>query len=138
MGSLRRILIVAPLVPWLALSAVLAREHVHESDSADHASVAHSHFAPHSHGGNEVSKLDHDGAEVSDVDEHVVWLDEVGLTEATRSFSPLLVILSTHIEIMPDRLVRVVSSQTRRRFPTVHPESLRRSAPLLPPPSDLI
>jgi len=106
-GSIRRFLIVAPLVPWLALSAVLAREHVHESDSADHASVAHSHFAPHGHSGNEISNHDHDGAEVSDLDEHVVWLDEVGIAEATRSFPPDLLSLPAHIEIVPELLVRV-------------------------------
>jgi hypothetical protein len=107
MGSLRRILIVVPLVPWLALSAVIAREHVHESDSADHASVAHTHFAPHTHNSHEIANPDHDGAEVSDVDEHVVWIDEAGLVEAIRSFAPLLAILSTPIEIVPERLVRV-------------------------------
>jgi len=105
-SSIRRILIVAPLVPWLALSPVLAREHVHESDSADHASVAHSHFAPHDHGGNEISNHDHD-AEVSDLDEHVVWLDEVGIAEASRSFPPVLLILPAHVAIVPELLVRV-------------------------------
>jgi hypothetical protein len=107
MGSLRRILIVAPLVPWLALSAVFAHEHVHESDSADHASIAHSHFAPHSHDGGAITNPGHDGAELSDVDEHVVWIDEAGLVQAPRSFPPPLAIPSTHIEIVPHRLVRV-------------------------------
>ena len=107
MGSIRRILIVAPLVPWLALSAVLAREHVHESDSADHASIAHSHFAPHGQSASEIADHDHDGAEVSDVDEHVVWLDQAGIAEATRSFAPVLLILPAHVEIVPELLVRV-------------------------------
>jgi hypothetical protein len=107
MVSLRRILIVAPLVPWLALSAVFAHQHVHESDSADHASIAHSHFAPHGHDGGQISNHDHDGAEVSDVDEHVVWMDEVGLVQASRSFPPPLAILSPHLEILSQRLVRV-------------------------------
>jgi hypothetical protein len=107
MGSIRRLLIVAPLVPWLALSAVFAHEHVHESDSADHAAVAHSHFAPHGHDAHEIANPDHDGAEFSDVDEHVVWIDEAGLTEATRSFTPILAILSTPIEMVPDRLAGV-------------------------------
>jgi hypothetical protein len=117
MGSPRRILIVAPLVPWLALSAVMARQHVHESDSADHAPVAHSHFAPHSHGDNEISHHDHDGAEVSDLDEHVVWIDEVGVTEATRSFPPLLVVRSTHIDIVPELLVRVAVTPDEATLP---------------------
>ena len=107
MDSIRRLLIVAPLVPWLALSAVIGRPHVHESHSPDHASVAHTHFAPHIHSDHEIANHDHDGAEVSDVDEDVVWIDEVGLAEATRSFPPLLIILSTHLEIVPEPLVRV-------------------------------
>ena len=106
MGSIRRLLVVAPLVPWLALSAVIGREHVHESHAPDHASVAHTHFAPHVRD-HELADHDHDGAEVSDVDEDVVWINQVGLAEATRSFAPLLAILSTHIEIVPERLVRV-------------------------------
>ena len=72
----------------------------------DHASLAHTHFAPHVRD-HESANHDHDGAEVSDVDEDVVWIDQVGLAEATRSFAPLLAILSTHIEIVPERLVRV-------------------------------
>jgi hypothetical protein len=107
MSSIRRILIVASLMPWLALSTVVARQHAHESDSADHAAVVHTHFAPHSHHDNEISHHDHDGAELSDVDEHVVWIDEVGLVQATRSFAPSLVILSTPIAIVPERLVHV-------------------------------
>ena len=107
MGTIRRLLIVAPLVPWLALSAVIGREHVHESHSPDRASVAHTHFAPHNHGNHDVATHDHDGAEVSDVDEDVVWTDQVGLAAARRSFPPLLVILSTNVEIVPERLVRV-------------------------------
>jgi len=106
MGSIRRLLVVAPLVPWLALSAAIGREHVHESHDPDHASVAHIHFAPHTLD-HEIANHGHDGAEVSDVDEDVVWIDQVGLAETTRSFAPLPAILSAHIEIVPERLVRV-------------------------------
>jgi len=107
MGSIRRLLIVAPLVPWLAVSAVVGQQHVHESHSPDHASVAHTHFAPHSHPDHEIANHDHDGAEFSDVDEDVVWLDEVGVAETIRTFLPPLSILPTRIEIVPDRLVHV-------------------------------
>src|SRR5688500_7638794 len=107
MASIRRVLIVAALIPWLALSNVLARQHAHESDSDDHAAVVHTHFAPHSDDGHEISNPDPDRAEVTDPDEHVVWLNQVGLTEITRSFAPLLVILWTPIEIVPERVVRV-------------------------------
>ena len=131
MGPTRRILIIA-LMPWLAVSSVIAREHVHESDSADHASVAHSHFAPHSHGDHEIANPDHDGAEISDIDEHVVWIDEVGLAEATRSFPPPLIILSTHIAIVPERLVHVAVVPDGATLPHGPP---RVSPSLRAPPS---
>src|SRR4029450_8417342 len=99
MPSIRRILIVASLMPWLALSTVVAQQHAHESDSADHVAVVHTHFAPHSHNDKEISPRDHGGAELSDVDGHVIWIDEVGLVQATRSFPPPLVIVSTPIEM---------------------------------------
>ena len=107
MSSIRRILIVASLMPWLSLSTVVAQQHAHESDSADHVAVVHTHFAPHSHSDNEISHRDHDGAELSDVDEHVVWIDEVGVVQAPRSFPPVLLILPAHVEIVPELLVRV-------------------------------
>jgi len=131
MGSIRRLLIAAPLVPWLALSPVFAHEHVHESESADHVSVAHSHFAPHSHEAHEIANPDHDGAEVSDVDEHVVWIDEVGLTETTRSFSPLLAILPAHVEIVSEPLVRVAVIPDEATLPHGPPGV---SPPLRAPP----
>ena len=134
MGSIRRILTVASLVPWLAVSAVLAREHVHESHSDDHPSVAHSHFAPHTQDSHEIFHLDHDGAGVSDVDEDVVWLDEVGLVEATRSYLPLLVMLSTHLEIVLERPVRVAVIPDEATLPHGPP---RVSPSLRAPPSNL-
>jgi hypothetical protein len=132
MGSLRRILIVGPLVPWLALSAVIAREHVHESPAPDRPSVAHTHFAPHGHDGHEIANPDHDGAEVSELDEHVVWIDDVGLVKTTRSFPPLLVILATHIAIVPERLVRVAVIPDEATLPHGPP---RGSLSLRAPPS---
>jgi hypothetical protein len=102
-----RILTVASLVPWLAVSSVIAREHVHESRSAGRPPLAHSHFSPHSHDDHDSFHLDHDGAEVSDVDEDVVWINDVGLAQSPRSFPPALIVVAVSIPIVPDRLVRV-------------------------------
>ena len=134
MAPIRRILIVASLMPWLALSTVLARQHAHESDSGDHVAVVHIHFGPHSHSDNEISHRDHDGAELSDVDEHVVWIDEVGLVQATRSFAPPLVILSTPIGITPEELVHVAVIPDEATLPHGPP---RVSPSLRAPPSTL-
>ena len=119
-------------MPWLALSTVVARQHAHESDSADHIAVVHTHFAPHSHNDNEISHRDHDGAELSDVDEHVVWIDEVGLVRAPRSFPPPLAIPSTPIEIVPERLVHVAVIPDEATLPHGPP---RVSPSLRAPPS---
>jgi hypothetical protein len=132
MSSIRRILIVASLMPWLALSTVAARQHAHESDSADHVAVVHTHFAPHSDRDNDISHHDHDGAELSDIDEHVVWIDEVGLVQAPRSFPPPLVILSTPIGIVPERLVHVAVIPDEATLPHGPP---RVSPSLRAPPS---
>ena len=132
MLSLSRILTVASLLPWLALSTVLARQHSHESDSADHVAVVHTHFAPHSHNDHEISHHDDDGAELSDVDEHVVWIDEAGLVQAPRSFPPPLVILSTPIAIVPERLVHVAVIPDEATLPHGPP---RVSPSLRAPPS---
>ena len=107
--SIGRFVIVTALVPWLAVSASLAPEHVHESDAPDHhASVAHRHVAPHEHGGATLADFHHDDfdhAEVSDTDEHVVWIDEVGVAEALHSFPELFVVVASHIDVVPGALM---------------------------------
>jgi len=60
------------ITPYLALSATLAPEHVHESDSDHHQSVAHRHFESHRLGART-----HDGAAFDDDDDHVVWLRNI-------------------------------------------------------------
>jgi hypothetical protein len=133
-GSIRKTLIVTALAPWLALSAVIARPHLHESESADQPPVAHSHFSPHVHDDHEISGSGHDGAEVSDVDEHVVWLDEVGVAEATRSFPPLWMILPAHLPIVPGLPVPVAVAPDEATLPHGPPgvSASLRAPPLLP------
>src|SRR3954451_8637342 len=95
MLSALRIVTVLALAPWLAVSAVLAREHVHESDAAGHASAPHSHFGPHAQAGTHVAHLDHDAAELGDVDGPVVWLDNVGIPEAPHALAHDVLLVST-------------------------------------------
>lgn len=107
--SMARVLTVAALVPWLAVSASLAPEHVHESDSPDHhAPVSHRHVAPHEHGGATLFD-DHDdgvdGLEVSETDEDVVWIDEVAVAEATHSFPERFLVIASHIDVVRSALV---------------------------------
>lgn len=131
MGSVVRILTVVVLVPWLALSAVVAREHVHESDAAGHASVVHTHFAPHDDRAH-ASHLDHDEAELSDADEHVLWLDETGIAETAHAFPHFLVVVSTHAITAPPTLRHAAVAPDEATLPHGPP---RASLSLRAPPS---
>jgi len=136
MQPLGRILAATALAPWLVLSSAVAPEHVHESDAADHhAAVAHRHFAPHDHDAADVSHLDHDGAEVSDADDHVVWLDEVGIAEATHSFPEFLILLATHIALLSPPVVHVAVVADEATLPHGPPLV---SAGLRAPPSNSV
>jgi len=83
--SVRRVIVSLILVPYVALSATLAPEHVHESDADHPHSTVHRHFEPH-----HSESHDHDHAQLADDDGHVVWLDTVTVQQATslRFLSP--------------------------------------------------
>jgi hypothetical protein len=143
MRTLGRILTASALAPWLVVSSALAPEHVHEAGSADHhPSVAHRHFSPHEHplaeashhARADASHLDHDGAEVEDPDEQVVWLDQVAVAEAAHSFPVTLFVVSTHVDVAPEPLVRVAVAADEATLPHGPPRS---SASLRAPPSVL-
>jgi hypothetical protein len=102
MGSVVRVLTVVVLVPWLAMSAVLAREHVHDSTAAGHPPLVHTHVAPHHDDTAHASHLDLDGAEFSDADEHVMWLDTVAIAETAHACPQCFVVVSTHIISAPE------------------------------------
>jgi hypothetical protein len=132
MVSVVRILTVVVLVPWLAVSAVLAREHVHESDVAGRASVVHTHFAPHDADAAHASHLDHDDAEFSDADEHVMWLDQAGIAKTADVFPQFLALVSTHIISAPPSLRHAVVAPDEATLPHGPP---RVSLSLRGPPS---
>jgi hypothetical protein len=135
MRTLGRIIAATALAPWLVVSSALAPEHVHESEAADHhASQAHRHFAPHDHARGDLLHLDHDGAEISDVDDLVVWLDEVGIAETSHSFPEFLIALATHVASLPSPVVHVAVVADEATLPH-GPPSL--SVGLRAPPSRL-
>jgi hypothetical protein len=72
-----RVSVTLVLAPWLALSATLAPEHVHETDADHPHGIAHRHFAAH-----HVAPLDQYSAEIDHADGHIVWLDDVGAFQA--------------------------------------------------------
>jgi hypothetical protein len=80
--SLGRAVVNLILAPYIALSATVAPEHVHEA-AADHPrSAVHRHLQPHS-----VASDYHDHAQLADDDEHIVWLDSVGVHQAGSQVS---------------------------------------------------
>src|SRR5438552_18851621 len=66
-------------VPCLVFSSVAPPEHVHEADAHHPHSSVHRHFESHDH--------DHDGAEISQNDGRVIWLDDAALQIATCEFA---------------------------------------------------
>jgi hypothetical protein len=82
---LNRAIVGVLMVPYVALAAVVAPEHLHESDADadhDHAGV-HRHLQSHA-----ASSRDRDHTELS-ADEHVVWFgDSVALYQGAYQFSP--------------------------------------------------
>ena len=133
MWSIARLLTLATLVPSLAVSAAIAPPHVHESEGPDHhTAVAHRHFAPHQHEAEDADHHDHDAAELSDHDEDVLWLDEAGIAETTRSFAPPLIVVSTRIGIAPQMVRHAVAAIDEATLPHGPP---RCSLGLRAPPS---
>jgi hypothetical protein len=135
MGLVLRILAVVTLVPWLAVSAAFAREHVHESDASGHASVVHAHFALHAHDAAHVSDADHHGAEFSDADEHVLWLDQVGVAPASYAFPQFLVVHSVVVVIASQAVRNTVAAADEATLPHGPP---RASLSLRAPPAVLL
>jgi hypothetical protein len=127
-----RILAVVALVPWLAVSAAFAREHVHESDTSGHASVVHAHFAPHGHDASHVFDVDHYAAEFSDADEHVLWLDQVGVAPTAYAFPPFLIVPSTLVVIASEAVRHTVAAADEATLPHGPP---RASLSLRAPPA---
>jgi hypothetical protein len=133
MGSVVRILTVVVLAPWLPVSAVLAREHVHESTAVGHPSVVHTHVAPHHDEAADASHLDHDGAEFTDADEHVMWLDPVAIAETAHAFPECFVVVSTHIVSAPGSVRHAVVAPDEATLPHGPPRvslSLRAPPPV--------
>jgi hypothetical protein len=71
------------LGPYIAISAIVMPEHVHEAD-ADHShSAVHRHFQPHA-----VAPHDDDHAQLVDNDEGVVfWLGNVAICQPGYQFA---------------------------------------------------
>jgi hypothetical protein len=137
MDAIRRILIVTALVPCLAAAAVVAPEHVHESEAAGHVSVVHRHLAAHQHHhadvdhAVDVSDLHHDEAELSDADGHVEWLDQVGVAEARHSFPQLFLVVSLTVDSSPQQIKHAVVTADIATLPHGPP---RASLSLRAPP----
>jgi hypothetical protein len=77
----RRAIVSLVLAPYVAFSATLVPEHIHEADADHPHSTVHRHLEPHHPGSH-----DHDHAQLTDDDGHVVWLEAVTVQQATFHF----------------------------------------------------
>jgi hypothetical protein len=83
--SLGRTIIGLLLAPAIALSATVAREHVHEADADHPRSAVHRHLQPHV-GASHDHDLEH--AELADDDDqHIVWLESAALDQRAFALS---------------------------------------------------
>ena len=84
MWSVRRAIVSLILVPYLALAATVAPEHVHEADADHPHSTVHRHLEPHHLGSH-----DDNHAQLADDDGSVVWLGAAIVQQAVFHFSAL-------------------------------------------------
>ena len=77
-SPLYRVFVSLVLAPFVALSATIAPEHLHESDAGHPHAVAHRHLEPH-----HLALHDHDAAELDHSDGEIVWLHDVGACQPT-------------------------------------------------------
>jgi hypothetical protein len=123
------VVVIAGIAPWLALSATLAPEHVHEADDDHPQSVAHRHVAPH-----EIAPHDHDGATFDHADGHVVWLDAHGVYQPGYQL-PAPVAAASDLFVLPSEVVRWVATSVDATAPPHGPPRLQpslRAPPLSP------
>ncbi len=92
MHSLWRTTVALALAPGLVVSSVVAPAHVHEADAHHSHAVVHRHFEPH----------DHDGAEIAGGEGHVVWLDDVGVQQATYQLAVAQAVVPAPFDALPE------------------------------------
>lgn len=92
MKSVWRQVLGLALVPWLAVSGLVPREHVHEADADHPSAIAHRHFEAH----------EHEGTEISHGEARVVWLDNVALEHVRIQVSAaVLAVLTVTLGAVP-------------------------------------
>jgi hypothetical protein len=73
-----RAIVALAVVPCLGWSSVIPQEHVHEADLDHPHSIVHRHADAHT-----VDTHDHDGAEIGQDEERIVWLTVVSLEHSS-------------------------------------------------------
>jgi hypothetical protein len=91
-----RLIVGLTLAPYIALSVVVGREHVHEADADHPQSAVHRHLELHSDG-----LQDDHHTELAKDDEHIVWLTDVALHQPAYRLEPVTRPPIESIELMP-------------------------------------
>ena len=131
MHSLWRTAVVLAVAPWLVVSAGVAPAHLHEADAHHSEAVVHRHFEPHHHDGIEISH-GHDEAEVSQSEERVIWLDDVGVQQSTYQFVTAQAMVAALFATLPEPESWIIASTLDEAPPHGPP---RQYTSLRAPPS---
>lgn len=118
-----RVLAIVAVAPWLAVASALPPEHVHGTAGAHRHVAVHQHAAAHDHDATEIEEND---------DDHVVWLDDIGIAEAVRTCARLAAAVPAHLEIFAEPIAWVAAATDEATLPHGPPGS---SASLRAPPS---
>ena len=125
--QLRAAVVSLSLVPCLAFSASLPQEHRHDADAHHPHATVHQHFASH----------DHDGAEFSDDEGQVTWLDRVAAHRAPLPFfvpgPPVVAYLEDLV--VPSRWVAVEAVDTAPPHGPPRRSHSLRGPPAFPSPA---
>jgi len=92
-----RAIVALAVVPWLGLSSVIPQEHLHEADLDHPHSIVHRHAEAHTFEAHH-----HDGAEIGQDEERVVWLNVVSLHQSTYHLAISWTVASLAFETIRD------------------------------------
>jgi hypothetical protein len=92
-----RAIVALALVPWLGLSSVAPQEHLHEADLDHPHAIVHRHAEDHT-----FATHDHDGADIGEDEERVVWLNAVSLQQSSYRLIVSWIVTSFTFEVIGD------------------------------------
>lgn len=90
-----RAIVALAVVPWLGLSSVIPQEHLHEADLDHPHAIVHRHAEAHT-----FDTHDHDGAEIGQDEERIVWLNVVSLHRSSYRLAVSWIVTTRTFEVI--------------------------------------